>query len=421
MMPDASLRLPLTTADALHHPEQIAEQLTGEPWRRHHLALGVPGIALLHIELAARGLRPWQRAHDWLAAALTTPVTSGSGTHLFYGAPAVAYALSCAQIANPGPYANVLRTLDQAIADDTLRRVAVAHTRLDDRLRPRLAEFDLLRGATGLGVYLLRRDPHGPALRAILSYLVRLTEPAVDDGDPVPGWWVHIGPNGKPADLRFPGGHANTGLAHGIGGPLALLALAALCQVRVDGQQAAIERICAWLDQWRTITDHGPVWPYHINRAQLRSGRHDLDGTQRPSWCYGSAGLARAQQLAAQATGDQLRKQAAEEALTAVLAQPGPIAATTDATVCHGYMGLAHAALRTATTAELAGRATHLWSLGNQLAGRTDPGVRPDHIGFLEGAPGIALAALWPATGEAPRSGWDACLLLPGPTVQKGR
>lgn len=59
---------------------------------RQHLAYGPPGIALLHIELAASGLGPWQRAHDWLAAASRQPLTSGSDSHPFYGASAVAHA-----------------------------------------------------------------------------------------------------------------------------------------------------------------------------------------------------------------------------------------------------------------------------------------------------------------------------------------
>ena len=50
---------------------------------RQHLAYGPPGIALLHIELAAAGLEPWQRAHDWLAVASRQPLTSGPDSHPF--------------------------------------------------------------------------------------------------------------------------------------------------------------------------------------------------------------------------------------------------------------------------------------------------------------------------------------------------
>jgi hypothetical protein len=71
---------------------------------RQQLAYGPMGIALLHIERAASGLEPWQRAHDWLAAATRQPFTSGPDSHPFYGAPALAHTVACANEHLPGSY-----------------------------------------------------------------------------------------------------------------------------------------------------------------------------------------------------------------------------------------------------------------------------------------------------------------------------
>ncbi|MGH3802688.1 MAG: hypothetical protein ACRDTD_21700, partial [Pseudonocardiaceae bacterium] len=76
-------------------------------------------------------------------------------------------------------------------------------------------------GLTGIGQLLLQRAPGSDALGRILGYLVRLTEPLRIDGALVPGWWVSHDPDPL---LPTPGGHANFGIAHGITGPLALLA-----------------------------------------------------------------------------------------------------------------------------------------------------------------------------------------------------
>ncbi|MBQ1019839.1 lanthionine synthetase C family protein [Micromonospora sp. D93] len=419
-----SHELAVAVADLLADPDDPSLPIH-QPWWRQSLALGVPGIALLHVELAAAGLRPWQRARHWLTAATGGPVTAGADSHSFHGAPALAHVLACAATHQPGSYARALDGLDTAIAADTRRRVAAAHARIDAGELPALAEFDAIRGLTGIGVYLLRRPSGGEELRDVLGYLVRLTTPLHRDGEMLPGWWTGTGPNGR-TDARFPGGHGNTGMAHGIAGPLALLALAALQGVVVEGQLAAIATVCSWLDRWRSKTDAGRSWPYWITRPQLRAGRAPAPGTQRPSWCYGTAGVARAQQLAALATDDAARRVAAEDTLTRALTDPRQLAATTDSSLCHGYAGLAHIAHRVAAdavpgnTARLDARVPHLLSLIDSAGGgprRTAAALIGDAPGpgLLDGAAGVALAALSCSTASTPNSSWDSCLLTVRP------
>lgn len=417
------LQLVVAIADQMEHPDTVPGLPTGQAGWRQSLAHGVPGIALLHIELAAAGLRPWQRAHDWLIDTTRTPVTTGADSHLFYGAPALAHALACAAECNPGSYGLALDTLDATIASDTHRRVEVAHARIDQGRLPALAEFDVIRGLTGVGSYLLRRDPGSEAIRAVLEYLVRLTEPVKVDDQTLPGWWTTSGPSGRDNE-RFTGGHANSGVAHGIGGPLSLLALAALRGVTVDGHADAIATICAWLDRWRTDTDQCPAWPYWVTCPQLHAGRLDSARILRPSWCYGAAGLARAQQLAALATGDTGRRDMAEDALVRALADPGQRAATTDNSLCHGYAGFAHIAARAAADAAPAAASRQFALIPELLDAVQPPGADPRHPaaavgvpagsgpGLLEGTAGIALAVLAPSTNALPQSGWDTCLLI---------
>ncbi|MEU8314987.1 lanthionine synthetase C family protein [Micromonospora sp. NPDC049033] len=415
-----SHELAVAVADLLTRPDDPSLPIH-QPWWRQSLALGVPGIALLHVELAAAGLRPWQRAHHWLTAATSGPVTVGPDSHPFHGVPALAHVLASASTHQPGLYARALDDLDRAIAADARRRVTVAHARIDACELPPLAEFDAIRGLAGIGAYLLRRPSAGEALHAVLEYLVRLTAPLDRDGEALPGWWTGSGPNGR-ADTRFPGGHSNNGLAHGIAGPLALLALAALQGVVVPGQLAAIANVCSWLDRWRSDTGAGPIWPYWITRAQLRAHRPPTPADQRPSWCYGTAGLARAQQLAALATGDKVRPVTAGDALARALIDPGQLAATTGPSLCHGYAGLAHIAHRVAADAP-PGTAARLDAQVPSLLSRIDPaGVGPRRTaadliaaasgpGLLEGAAGVALAALSCSTASTPASSWDSCLL----------
>ncbi|WP_049575589.1 lanthionine synthetase C family protein [Streptomyces sp. SBT349] len=401
----------LETADRLARPDAPGLP-ADQSWWPQSLAHGVLGIALLHAEVGAAGLRPLQRVHDWLTAAARRPVTTGASTGLFYGAPAAGFALSSAAAVHPGAYRRALASLDARIAADARRRVKAARDRITAGRLPVLAEFDTIRGLAGIGAHLLRRDPQGEAVRAVLEYLVALTDPLTDDGRQVPGWWTLIGPTGHP-DEEFPGGHGNAGLAHGIGGPLALLALATLRGVAVPGQRDAIDAICAWLDFWRTDTGTGPLWPYLVRRSEHDTGspRPRRSGTvRRPSWCYGTAGAARVQQLAALATGDAERRRIAEDALVRALADPAQRAATTDASLCHGYAGLAHIAARAAADADKPA-AARLRQLAPELLDAAQP-AQTEGLGVLEGAAGAALAALAQTTSLPPATGWDACLLI---------
>lgn len=387
---------------------------TGQRWWHQSLAHGAPGIALLHIELAATGLRGFQPVHYWLNIAAGAPITVGASTGLFYGAPALACALAAAATVHPRSYRAALDCLDAQIVADTFRRVEQAHARITAGRLPLMAEFDTIRGLAGLGAYLLRRDQDGgAALRAVLGYLVRLTAPITVEGRPLPGWWTLTGPTGR-VDPDYPGGHGNFGVAHGICGPLSVLAHSMRRGISVVGQRDAIETICAWLDSWRIDTPAGPRWPYMITRAELEAPpshvRHS-GATRRPSWCYGTAGVARAQQLAALAIGDTDRQHLAEDALLGALTDPGQLALTADASLCHGYAGLAHISACAAADADQAA-ATSLRRHTDALLDQALTRLPTQPPGLLEGAAGVALACLAPAGGAPPPTRWDSAMLI---------
>ncbi|WP_161501057.1 lanthionine synthetase C family protein [Embleya scabrispora] len=407
MTPDQALAV----ADDLADPTD-PRRPTQSPWWALSLAHGAPGIALLHAETAAAGLRPWKRAQDWLTAAAGTAVSAAGGTGAFYGAPALAHALAAVDTARPGSYRRALAVLDTQVAAHALRRVDAAQARLRAATLPHLAEFDTLRGLAGVGAHLLRRDPGGRAVRAVLSHLVRLTEPLADEEGPVPGWWSPTGPSGH-HDPEFPGGHGNAGMAHGISGVLAALSLAAVREVAVPGQTRAIDTIRAWLDAHRLDTALGARWPYLLTRAEQAAPpapellRHAGD-RRRPSWCYGTAGIARALQMAALARGDERGRHEAETALLGAMRDTRRRALTVEGSLCHGHAGLARICARAAADAD-GPNADPLRAMVPELLDAAHPpaDARP---GLLEGAAGIALAVL--AGTGVPRTGWDTCLLI---------
>jgi hypothetical protein len=157
-----------------------------------------------------------------------------------------------------------------------------------------------------------------------------------------------------------------------------------------------------------------------VTCAQLRDGRSGTAGPSRPSWCYGTAGLARAQQLAAIATGDAARQRMVEDALARALIDSGQLAATVDLSLCHGHAGLVHIAGRAAAdaiTPDLAGclpRLLHAIVPDDDTDALAASLLRPPDggMGLLEGAAGVALALHTAQAGTPPVSGWDSCLLI---------
>jgi hypothetical protein len=330
-------------------------------------------------------------------------------TNLFQGAPAVAYALHTA--GHPA-YRTALATLDHSIARLIRLRLDAAYRRIGDGRVAQAGEFDLINGLTGFGTYLMHRDHNHDLLREILAYLVWLTQPVQVGGETLPGWWATGSPDRRQSP-RWDGGHAGFGIAHGISGPLALLSAAMRRRVIVNGHRDAIHTMCAWLDRWQQGQARQTWWPEVIDRHEMRTGTRSLIGPHRPSWCYGTPGIARAQQLAAIAVGDPARARMAEQALVGCLANERQLAHLTDAGLCHGWAGLVHTARHAAIDADTLELVTAADAAARRMRQYLRDHGTPVDDGFLEGAAGIALVdtARYIA-GPAAWPGWDTCLLV---------
>ncbi|MFI6396200.1 lanthionine synthetase LanC family protein [Nonomuraea sp. NPDC050540] len=345
------------------------------------LAEGALGQALLHIERADLA-----GARALLEEAVCGGVSTGSNASLYHGAPALEFVFSRAGRIDREVQAGV----DRVVA---ARLTAARQRRLARRLPP-LAEFDLISGLTGLGALLLARPGSSRLLDEVLTHLVSLACPVEVGGGMVPGWWS---PDSPTPDAVVLGGHGNNGMAHGIAGPLALLALAARRGIHVDGQREAITTFVTWLEQFGSF--------YWITFDQLTADEPALASPLRPSWCYGDLGIARALQLAALAYCSHARREKAEEIALAALADAKRLDRVTDASLCHGWAGLL--AATTAIAADSAAPDRFTASI-QHLRQRLAEGIGElPKLGFLEGRAGAQLAL-----EGSNASGWTCALLL---------
>ncbi|MEY9958868.1 lanthionine synthetase C family protein [Streptacidiphilus sp. MAP5-52] len=377
-------------------------------WQGQSLATGEAGTALLHIERARAGTAGWDQAHHWITQAAADDLIGSQHAGLFLGAPAVAFVLHAA--ADPlERYQGARRTLDRTVRDVAFQRTQSAMARIAAREPARFGEYDVFYGLTGLGALLLHTQPDSDALEHVLTYLVALTQPMRRDGRNLPGWWVEHGRQWRDGSHYGPA-HANLGVAHGITGPLLLLAKAARQGLTVPGHLEAIESVCAWLEAWKQDSPTGLWWPEVVTEAEITQARTLQPRAVRPSWCYGTPGIARAGQLAALALDDQHSQHGFEQALADCLNDPDQLAQVIDPGICHGWAGLYQTTWRTAQDALTDRLAQHLPALATALALNAPAGA--EGPGLLDGLAGTALAMHTADLNAAPISGWDTCLLI---------
>ncbi|TWF78954.1 lanthionine synthetase-like protein [Pseudonocardia hierapolitana] len=417
-----AITVAVEVADRLRSPEPVAASArrarrpAGHPvWDASSLLLGHPGVALLHATMSVADPSWAAATHAHMAAA-----SGGAGADLV---PAAVLHGSV-----HGGYPKLLRTLAEAVAVACTHQVEAQARRVaHDGPGLAVADYDVVSGLAGKGRLLLALgdDRSSEALHTALGHLVACTRPVTAHDAAVPGWWC------RPGDcVEFPQGYLDVGLAHGIAGPLALMALAHDRGHRVEGMPDAMRTIVDWLLRRAVRDEHGPMWPSRIGFAQEIGDEPVVPDAVKAAWCYGTAGVARALHLAGIALGDRMLCATAVQALRGAALRPWSEADLVGPTICHGAAGLLQVVLRVSerdpdpvllnAAGLLAQRVLYdldrTAPFGFRHAHRTRAGrvVGVDEPGLLQGAAGVALvlATFAHHPGTVGPDVWDAPLML---------
>ncbi|HTD37763.1 MAG TPA: lanthionine synthetase C family protein [Candidatus Limnocylindrales bacterium] len=416
-----------TLSAAVHAAMRQSSFPTTTRWDPSSIAQGHTGLAIMCGYLdASLGDGSDATAHRHLgiaARAAEREWNRGAGIFSGYGGLVLAGWL----LGRGGTrYEKLLGSLKTAL----LPQIAASAQRLAGRAGMGFGEFDVISGAAGIVAYLLplREDPEvASVLRALLGALVALL---AETGDELPRWYTPPSMLGDPKTVdQYPFGNLNCGLAHGIPGPLAALALAQRDGVRVAGMEDALRRTAAWVADHRIEDPWGVAWPYAVpltgDDGVPRREAPDAawrNGPSRSAWCYGSPGVARALWLAGDALGDDALCALAVEAMEAVLRRPVHVRGIDAPTLCHGVGGVLAIMLRFAADTQLAVFADGARALCDQILAEYDstallgfrdlePGnVRVDRPGLLDGAAGLVLVLLAAASEAEPA--WDRLFMI---------
>lgn len=403
----------LTDPSLLDHAIENTYSTTGHPddmvWRGEATTFGPAGIAMA----CAAAHRVWpdeawlQRGHELLGYAAKASRAKPSSP------PGVGRGLaglgSAAELMRVGQsrYAAFQGGIDRQIAH---------------RLPSMLANheyYDLMGGVTGVAAYLSMRTAAGNArdeLTAILQVLAHRLQSHAQILK-----WFRVSANTEPVGRAEPAVEfIDCGLAHGVMGPIALLAILSRSATSPEDGAAMRDAVAAGVE-WVLECGRTDASSYEIPRIIAIDSSLNLTPQRatRPGWCYGAAGFGRALYLCAAALRSRALAIQAVELLTAAMADLQLTLASP--TICHGYAGLLLSVAVTARDSRDPDLNFAAEELTWQLLEKSDRthllmfrdvengGAEVDNPGLLSGAAGIALSLLTVATG---RTDWLRLLLL---------
>jgi lantibiotic modifying enzyme len=289
-------------------------------------------------------------------------------------------------------------------------------------------EYDLISGAAGHAVYALAAGARPSADRLLERAVARIDDLSRLEHGGVRFWTP---PERIWSDTRKlqPSGRFDCGLAHGVPGPIAALALALASGRLGDGAAATARTLLA--DALAVLQRHALPAGAAGRYPATWSPEH-APVASRLAWCYGDLGAAAALRLAAIALADPTLAAEADALTAASVARPYADSGVFDSGLCHGAAGnaivfavLAHTGGPHAARAREAAR--HWWrdaiarrkpgtGVGGYQAWFVDKHV--DEVGWLTGAAGVALSLLAAVTDVFPA--WAGPLLIVEPKPSFG-
>lgn len=317
------------------------------------------------------------------------------------------------------PVLDQLPALDGVIAHDALTTAAA----IRGRHGISVSTFDQISGLAGVLLCALPNDQQ--TARPVAPFVVRaLVALALEPGS-LPAWYT-------PPEYLFdeeqrsyyPFGNLNLGLAHGIPGPLAALALTVLAGSGDGHVVEATTALADWVAAHVTLGHGGPGWETVVTLASGPSGLAELPvhAVGRDAWCYGTPGAARALFLAGVALDRSDLRNLAIEAMAAVYRRAPGDRGIDSPTFCHGVAGLLQITLRFHHDTQLPMFADAADALTRQLLAAVEPdrpmaiaNLEPgdnkvDQPGVLDGAAGVSLVLLAAASEVEPT--WDRMFAL---------
>ncbi len=279
--------------------------------------------------------------------------------------------------------------------------------------------YDLMSGVTGVAASLIRADEdfggvYG-ALTDILDWLISRAQQG-------PMGFCTSAQDARPYIPYARSRVINCGMAHGVPGIVAVLAIARIAGIRRPGIDEAIKRLSDWTVSM--VDTSGPDgWRMPYAATVCGEAPQSDPKIARVAWCYGLPGVARSLWLAGRALGSTELQDFGAEALYHAASQMAIDPGKYSPTFCHGLAGVLRIVQVFAadTGRDEFTRLSHILTKAimssytrKNPAGfqnREDNGQVVDNCGLLNGSAGVALVLLSARETDEMR-GWDRIFLM---------
>lgn len=289
--------------------ELVRASSQSSAWSDSSLSHGFPSHLLLFTTLDE--LYPdegWDEASHAFVIKIKELIESGNveNLSLFGGLAGCCFAIQAASKGNKR-YQKLIIALNQMLFEKGLNyfiQPLQEKWQLKLPFSPQL--YDPISGITGLSIVALQNQDlkiSHQFLEKALKLCIAITEDLSIGSYKVPGWYVPRHYQFIEEDKKnYPKGNFNLGLAHGIPSVLALLSIAYLQGIVLEGQKEAIQIIVDWLQSKKKMIEGTVFWENRCSFEEevLKVSQISSDGLVE-GWCYGTPGVARVLYLAGKA------------------------------------------------------------------------------------------------------------------------
>ena len=335
----------VSIAETLEYPENV---LTENNVDRHivcdtlSLSHGLPGLCMLFgklMEYCPNEAERWAGIGKRHLGIVVNEINNNgiNDMSLFSGLAGVGLAAVC--LSNGfRDYRNLINTINRVLCNwiEKTNRV------IDFRSGTHAVVYDVIAGMSGIISYmsLFKADNECyDGLSHGIDMLIRLADDICVFNKSVPGWYIPASNQFTDFERkRYPKGNFNTGLSHGISGPLAVLSQTALNGFIRPGQIEAIKKMVDFLMTYKNNHNGRVIWNSQLDFEQVANGMQaPTDKFYRDAWCYGVPGICYTLLCAAQATDD---KSLAAFSIDTLCTAVNDIQGIFSPTICHGYTGI---------------------------------------------------------------------------------
>ncbi len=381
-------------------------------WQNLSLAGGYPGMVLLFNALERNGLVKGEIVHHYILKIKEAIEDEGFvNPSLFNGICGACFALQAASM-DGMRYQRMLQNI-QSYLLESIESYYLEPLRTNREQNQPVFSYlhDLIQGLCGVGRYVLENlfiPDFFEMAKKITTTLINFTKPLQVHGHSVPGWYLSPNDTLNTWHKEDSKGNFNLGLAHGIPGILAFLAIASLKGVEVKGQKETMMEIASWIRQKSFNKNDTIRWPYSVP-WELEIQKKTRDEDSKDAWCYGVPGIARALFLAGKALEDTELKSFAITAFRGVFCRTRKEWQLHGPMLCHGIAGLlmlTHEMAKEKECGDLIVKVNELKQILLSYYNSDSPfgfkdvelstqgNVEISKAGFLEGSAGVLLTLL---------------------------